>query len=300
MDRLSAMALFLRVVERGSFSAAAREAGLSQPAVSMQVRQLEARLGTRLLNRSTRRLGLTAAGETFYERGRQLLAQASALEEEVAGSTPALAGRIRLHAPVGFGEAVVAPALIAFQAAHAEVITELVLDDRISDLVLDGVDLAIRLGPLDSQGLVARRIGEVRRALVAAPAYLARHGRPTTPEALARHRGVRFAWARGGDLLALSGPAGPVKVPIRPALLANNHLVQVSAIRAGLGIGTVQLPLVRDLLAAGELERVLPDHEPPPFPLHAILPSRSHVPQRVRALADHLQAALRAVLSPGD
>jgi len=295
MDRFAAMATFVRVAELGSLSAAARELGLTQPAVSQQVAGLERHLRTRLLNRNTRKLTLTASGETYLTRARQILDEVAEVEDDLLSLSSELRGSLRVQAPSGIGQKHLAPLIVEFHRRHPGLTVELILDDHVADLVEDGVDVAFRLGKLASASLVARKLGSVSRILVASPGYLAAHGSPATPDELARHGHVRFSWTPAGEPLTLIGPQGPIRVDVRSSFRANNSFVLVEALRSGLGVGGVQLPLVQDLLESGELVRVMDEYAYPPMDLHAVYSSRRFVPRKVRALVDHLIAGLAQV-----
>lgn len=295
MDRFTTMATFVRVAQLGSLSAAARALGLTQPAVSQQVAALERRLGVRLLNRSTRRLALTEAGERYHAQARRILEAVAEAEDGLAEASDILTGSLRVHAPAGLGQAHLAPILIGFQRRHPELTVELIADDRYADLIGEGVDVAIRLGALASPGLVARRLATLRRILVASPDYVAAHGSPETPEDLARHPHVRFSWAAGGEAVPLVGPDGALEVRVPSRFLANNAFVLIEAIRAGIGVGGAQLPLVQTLLDSGDLVRVMGAYAYAPLEVHAVYPSGRFVPRRVRAFVDHLAAALPAI-----
>jgi len=295
MDRFAAMATFVRVAELGSLSAAARELGLTQPAVSQQVAGLERHLRTRLFNRSTRKLTLTASGETYLTRARQILEEVAEVEDDLLSLSSDLKGSLRVQAPSGIGQKYLAPLIVNFQCRHPGLTVELILDDHVADLVEDGVDVAFRLGALASASLVARKIGSISRILVASPGYVAAHGSPATPDELARHGHVRFSWTPVGEHLTLIGPQGPVTVDVRASFRANNSFVLVEALRAGLGVGGAQLPLVQGLLESGELVRVLEDYAYPSMDLHAVYASRRFVPRKVRALVEHLIAGLAKV-----
>jgi DNA-binding transcriptional LysR family regulator len=295
MDRFAAMATFVRVAELGNLSAAARELGLTQPAVSQQIAGLERHLRTRLLNRSTRKLTLTASGETYLARARQILDEVAEVEDDLLSLSSELKGSLRVQAPSGIGQRYLAPLIVNFQCQHPGLTVELILDDQVADLIEEDVDVAFRLGTLSSASLVARKLGSVSRILVASPGYVAAHGSPATPDELVRHNHVRFSWASAGEHLTLIGPRGPVTVDVRSSFRANNSFVLVEALRRGLGIGGVQLPLVQDLLKTGELVRVMEDYAYPPMDLHAVYSSRRFVPRKVRALVDHLIAGLAQV-----
>ncbi|MPR08242.1 LysR family transcriptional regulator [Microvirga tunisiensis] len=292
MNRFAAMATFVRVAERGSLSAAARELGLTQPAVSQQIAGLERHLRTRLLNRSTRKLTLTASGETYLARSRQILDEVAEVEDDLLSLSSELKGSLRVQAPSGLGQRYLAPLIVEFHRQHPGLMVELILDDHLADLIEEGVDVALRLETLASSGLIARKLGSVSRILVASPGYVAAHGSPTTPDELARHDHVRFSWTAAGEHLTLIGPQGPVAVDVKSSFRANNSFVLMEALRAGLGVGGVQLPLVQDLLESGELVRVMEDYAYSPMDLHAVYSSGRFVPRKVRALLDHVVAGM--------
>jgi DNA-binding transcriptional LysR family regulator len=296
MDVLTAMGVFVRVAELGSLSAAGRDLKLSQPAVSQKVSALEQHLGVRLVNRTTRQLALTEAGRTYYSRAKPVLAAVDEAAELVAGAGCQLTGHLRIHAPTGFGQMHLADIAIAFQLTHPGLTIELMLDDRYVDLNEQAVDLAIRFGTLRSSGLIARRLGTLRRILVAAPAYLAQHGTPDTPDELSTHRQVRFSWAATNDTMPLTGPAGPLQVVVQTSFLANNTFVLTKALVAGLGLGGAQLPQIRDELAAGKLMQIMPAYQYAPLDVHVVFPTSHFVPAKVRAFTDHLRSALAEII----
>lgn len=296
MDVLAAMGVFVRVAELGSLSAAGRDLNLSQPAVSQKVSALEQHLGVRLVNRTTRQLALTEAGRTYYERAKPVLAAVDEAAELVAGAGSQLSGHLRIQAPTGFGQMYLADIAIAFQLTHPGLTIELMLDDRYVDLTEQAVDLAIRFGTLRSSGLIARRLGTLQRILVAAPAYLAQHGTPTTPEELSMHRQVRFSWAATDDTMPLIGPAGSLQVAVQTSFLANNTFVLTKALVAGLGLGGAQLPQVRTELAAGKLVQIMPAYQYAPLDVHAVFPTSHFVPAKVRAFTDHLRGAMSEII----
>ena len=297
MDRLAALQTFVRVVELGSLSAAARDLGLSQPAVSQQMAALEKHLDTRLLHRTTRRVTATAAGETYYQQAKNILALVDASEAGLKANVGGgLKGSLRVQAPTGLGRHVVAGVAIDFQLRHPGVRVEMLLDDRVADLVGEGVDVAIRLGPLAPSMLVAKRLGTLDRMLVASPAYAQRHGLPQTPESLATHPHVRFSWLANGDDITLQGTSGPVTVRVPTCFAANNTFVLIEAIEAGVGIGGVQRPLVREALARGSLVPVLPSFRYPPLEVHAVYPSAAYIPEIARVFVAWLSDNMRTEL----
>lgn len=289
------MKTFVRVAERGTLSAAARELGLTQPAVSQQIAALERHLDLRLFQRSTRRLALTEGGETYYQHARHILQAVDEAEESAGELSAALRGNLRLHAPVGFGQTHLSPIVIEFQRLHTELVIELVLDDRVADLIAEGVDVAIRFGELKSSELIARKLATFERILVASPDYLARHGSPQSPQDLASHRHVRFLWTPQGEAIPLLGPKGPVTAPVRSTFLANNAFVLNDALCAGLGIGGAQMPLVQPLLEEGRLVRVLPEYAYAPMDIHVVYPTSRFLPRKVRAFINYLEAGLAGV-----
>jgi DNA-binding transcriptional LysR family regulator len=290
------MNVFVRVAELGSLSAAGRDLSLSQPAVSQKVSALEQHLGVRLINRTTRQLGLTEAGRSYYARAKPVLAAVQEAAELAAGGVGQLTGRLRIQAPTGFGQMYLADIAIAFQQKHPVLTIELMLDDRYVDLTEQGVDLAVRFGNLRSSGLVARRLGTLRRILVAAPAYIAKHGMPETPEQLSSHRQVRFSWAATDDTMPLTSPAGSLLVAVQTSFLANNTFVLTKALVAGLGLGGAQLPQIQAELAAGTLVQIMPSYHYAPLDVHAVFPTSHFVPAKVRVFIDHLKSALSDII----
>ncbi|KZM48217.1 LysR family transcriptional regulator [Labrenzia sp. OB1] len=295
MDLFKAMATFVRVAEAGSLSAAGRDLGISQPAVSQQVSALERHLNLRLLNRTTRQLTLTEAGLDYYQKAQSIIDAVHEAAESAAGLTTTLTGHLRVHAPVGFGQSYIADIAIAFQQRHPDVVIELILDDTFVDLTAQSVDVAIRFGNLSSLSLIARRLGTLRRILVAAPDYITANGSPETPEVLSLHRQVQFSGAADGSLMPLIGPSGPVLVPVKPVFLANNAFALTRALKAGVGLGGAQLPQIRAELREGTLVRVMKDFEYASLDVHAVYPSRRFIPAKVRAFVDFLEQSLKDI-----
>jgi len=284
MDRLDELTIFVAIVEAGSLVSAARRLRRSPPAVTRALSSLEDRIGLRLVDRTTRRLAPTEAGNGLAERARALLAD---YEEMLAGTSQApIRGVLRITAPVQFGRRHVAPIVSAFLNAYPDIRVELSLNDRNLDLIEEGLDLAVRIGPLADSSLVARQVGSVRRVVVASPAYLARRGVPRTPADLATHdtifgmarspaREWRFGLPRRGSVVRLS-----------PRLLVDDVEAQLQAAQAGRGIARVLSYQVSDELAAGSLVRLLQDFEPAPLPVQLVTLSRSHMASKVRAFLD--------------
>jgi DNA-binding transcriptional LysR family regulator len=293
MDRLDVMALFARVVETGSFSRAAEECGIGQPTASKQVAALERRLGVRLLERSTRRLRATEAGQEYYQGCRRMLDEVDDIETRVGAGVQAMAGRIRVACPMAFGRLYVAPVVIGFMAAYPRATVDLVMDDRYVDLVEQGADLSIRIANLEPDSLLhARRLGDGPRAIVGAPSYLRRHGAPREPEDLARHAFSVYANFQDPESLRLRRGDELREARIRATLRVNNAEVMLSAARAGLGLSVLPLWCAAEDLQRGTLRRVLPQWQPPASGIWAVYASARHQPLRVRSFLDYLARRL--------
>jgi DNA-binding transcriptional LysR family regulator len=296
MDRLNAMELFVRVVETGSFSAVAREMDMTQPTVSKQLAGLEARLKTRLLNRSTRQLSLTEAGTSYYEACKRILDGVREAEGNLGKLQGRLAGTLRLNTSIALGQMYVSPLAIKFQRAHPEIEIDLQLQDRFVDLVEEGIDVAIRVGRLTDSTLVARRLGRA-----ATPAYLKKHGTPKVPQDLASHNCILYAYLSTGNEWLFQGPEGEIRVKVTGSFRANNGDAIRQAVLADLGVAVGPEWIVHDDIAAGTLRPILPDFAPTPLEVNAVFTSARHVSTKVRAFIEFLQAefpnypALRSV-----
>ncbi|CAI2464742.1 D-malate degradation protein R [Serratia liquefaciens] len=275
MDRLTSMAVFVRVVEKGSFVAAAEEMAISPTMVGKHIRALEQRLNAPLLNRTTRRQGLTEAGRVFYERCRRLLADVDAAEASARALLSSPSGLLRISAPVTFGNRVLTPILTEFLQRHPEVEAEVVLSDRKVDLIEEGYEAAFRIGPVADDGLVARALPDYRMTLAASPDYLAQHGEPTRPEQLSAHCCFGFSQWDGNHFWRLLGPPGEISVPVRPRLRMDSGEGVRRAALADFGIALHATLLLDEDIAAGRLVRVLPEYSPLPRPMHLVyLPER--------------------------
>jgi len=291
MDRLSEMAVFAKVVEVHGFSAAARVLGISKSAVSKHVAALEDRLGARLLNRTTRRLSLTAAGAIFYEHSARLLAEADAAEAAVTDLHTRPRGLLRVNAPMSFGILHLAPAIPGFTALYPDVQIELALNDRIVDLVDEGFDVAVRIARLPESSLVARRLAPSRGVLCGAPEYFRRHGVPHHPRDLQAHNCLRYTYRQAPpDEWWFRGPDGEVSVRVSGSLRANNGDALRAAALAGLGIAVLPSFIVGPDLAAGRLQAVLTDYDGAAASIYAVYPAGRHLPIKVRAFVDFLAA----------
>jgi len=294
MDLLLHFRTFVRVAELGGFSAAARALNASQPAVSRQVADLEARLGARLLHRSSSGVTLTEEGRVFLDGARAALDAADGALGAVGAQRGEVAGEVRLGAPLAFGRMYVVPALAPLLARHPALAVDLVLADAFGDLVVDALDLTIRLGTVTDPALVVRRIGTARRLVVASPDYLARAGTPARPEDLAAHECLRFTQLSTGDAWHFTGPAGEQRrVPITGRLRANTSDAVRSAVLAGIGVFMTPHWLFAEDLAAGRVVPVLAGWTPPEIPVQLAFTSRRQLPPRVRAVAEHLAEAFR-------
>jgi DNA-binding transcriptional LysR family regulator len=284
MDRLEELAIFVAITDAGSLVGASRRLRHSPPAVTRALSALEDRIGLRLVERTTRRLAPTEAGSALADRARTLLAD---YDQALAGALQApVRGVLRITAPVHFGRRHVAPIVSAFLNAYPDVRVELSLSDRNLDLIDEGLDLAVRIGPLVDSSLVARQIGSVRRVVVASPAYLERRGVPQRPPDLAAHDTI-FGMARSPAREWRFGPSprGAV-VRLSPRLLVDDVEAQLQAAKAGRGVARPLSYQVADELADGSLIRLLQEFEPEPFPVNLVTLSRSHMAPKVRAFLD--------------
>jgi DNA-binding transcriptional LysR family regulator len=293
------MAFFSLLARCGSFSAAAREQGVSTPAVSKRLAQMEARLGVRLLNRTTRRIGLTPEGETYLLHARRILAEIDDMEQLVSRTHGTPQGLLRVNATLGFGRSHIAPLIAAFVQRHPQVQVQLQLSVDPPPLDQDAFDVCIRFGEPPDARVIARRIAPNRRLLCAAPAYLARHGTPKAPSDLARHDciGIR----QGGEAYGtwrLSQGRKVETVKVRGALSTNDGEIAVNWALAGLGIVMRAEWDVARYLASGRLRQVLEHWQTPPADIHAVYPERHQGAARVRAFVDFL-AAHFAGTTPG-
>ncbi len=289
MDRLAAIAAFVKVVEAGSFAGAAERLGVSVSAVSRHVALLEAHLDARLLNRTTRRLSLTEAGRTFHERSVQLLSDLEEAEQSAGAGTVAPRGTLRITCGVTYGAAHVAPAIAAFMARWPEIRCDVDLSDRIVDIVEEGFDAAIRIGPVGGQNLVARRVGATEGVCCASPAYIARYGEPRAPEELARHACLTYAYAPQAGLWPFRDHQGRDRsVRVGGPVHANNGSFLAALAAEGVAIAYEPDFIVGDDVRAGRLVPLLRAFAPPPAPINVVYPSRRHLSAKVRAFTDFL------------
>lgn len=301
MDAFSDLAFFSVVAKAANFTEAAQQLGITPPAVSKRLAGIERRLGVRLLQRTTRRVGLTPEGETYLVEGARVLGELEALERTVSGSQAVPKGQMRVAATLGFGRKHVAPALSAFARRFPDVEVQLQLTDRPVDLVAQGLDLQIRLGELPDSTLTAQLLARNRRVLCASAAYLKRAGAPDHPRELAQHACL---FIRENDetfgTWQLTAGARLEKVKVRGPLAANDGECVVGWALDGHGILMRSLWEVAPLLRSGRLRPVLPQWALPPADIYAVFPTRSHLSAKTRALVDHLLEAFEVHRGPGD
>lgn len=288
MNKLLQIEVLVEVVRSGSFVGAAEVLGMSKAAVSRHVSELEARLGIRLLQRTTRRLALTEAGQIFHARSKDILDSVSESEDEISTQTGTASGQLRVSAPVTFGVRHLAPLWGEFRRRHSKVTLDITLADRVVDLIEEGYDLAIRIGRLSSSTLVSRRLAITRMVLCAAPDYLAAHGTPRHPHELAGHEILAYSYWSDKDEWRFDGPEGAVSVRTQPCLSSNSGDTCRAAALAGQGVILQPSFLVDMDLAAGTLVELMPEYRAVELGIYAVYPTRKHVPAKVRALLDFL------------
>ncbi|HVY57214.1 MAG TPA: LysR family transcriptional regulator [Xanthobacteraceae bacterium] len=297
MDRLDTMSILLTVVETGSLSAASRRLGVPLATVSRRVADLEAHLKTRLLNRSSRRISLTDAGRSYAAACKRILEQVEEAERTAAGEYTAPKGDLTLTAPVVFGRRHVLPIAVAFLEAYPEIDLRIVLADRVINLMEDHVDLAVRIGALPSSGLIATKVGAIRRVVCASPAYFARRGVPNHPEDLREHDSITFEGLESDRAWSFTGPKGDIVVPIHSRLTVNTAEAAIDAAVAGIGITRVLSYQMADARRAGALQTVLETFEPTPWPVNLVYIGQGLLPLKVRAFLDWATPRLKSRLT---
>lgn len=292
MDRLEAMNLFARVAERGSFAAVATQLGVARSVVTRQIAALETHLGVKLMARSTRRLTLTAAGAAYLEQCRVILNLVEAAETGVAEHRLTPRGHLRLGLPLAFGLKRLLPALLEFAQRYPEISLDLDYTDRRLNLIEEGFDLSVRITDHLEPTDIARKLGACRLFVVAAPGYLARHGRPAHPAELKYHECVTYTGVPNHSTWLFQVEGRPEPVPVRSRLSANNGDALMAAVAAGMGIALQPDFIIESFLAAGTVETLLESFAPPPLGIYALLPSNRYLPYRVRVCIDFLAARL--------
>ena len=293
MDLVAGMRALIAVVEEGSFSGAAERLDISKAMISKQISSLEAHLGTRLLNRTTRRLSLTESGTLFYERSLQILADISEAEQAAGGLTARPRGTLKMTVPLTYAQHKLVPVFAAYRQAYPEVRLDIHAGDRKLDLVEEGFDMAIRIGILPESGLVARKLDGVRSVVCASPAYIEKHGKPVTPQDLVRHECMAYSLSQSSEewrLLDAQGNAHVVRCS--GAVRADNgDLLRLAALE---GEGIVFQPgfIVQDDLDKQRLIRLLPDFASDELGVYAVYPSRQYLSAKVRSFVDFVAQAL--------
>ncbi|MBD9504930.1 LysR family transcriptional regulator [Pseudomonas sp. PDM17] len=291
MDRLEQMAIFVRAVELGSFSAVAEELQMSSQLVGKQVKMLEQHLGLSLLNRTTRRQSLTDFGRAFYQRAKLILADMEAAESLAAVTRGTPSGRLRINAPVTFGMRVLSPRLLEYMVRYPQVAVDLTLSNDLVDLVNDGYDVVFRIGELADSRLKAVPLAPYRLVLCAAPAYLARRPAIRTPEDLSQHECLGFAFSDGRSSWTFDGPDGRIEVPITSRLTINQGDPLLAAAVAGLGVVQQPQELVGDALRSGTLVQLLPQYSVPTSPMHILYAPDRRLTPKLRSFLDFAIAA---------
>ena len=289
MDRLKQIDAFISVIQKGSLSAAARAEGVTPAVIGRRIDALEARLGVKLLLRTTRHISLTHEGTAFLEDCQRIVSDLAAAEDAVSVGSVKASGHLRISAPAGFGRRYVAPHVAQFVTVHPEVTVSLDLSDRLVDLVNEGIDCAVRIGSLADSSLVSMRLGEMRRLVVASPEYLARHGVPQSPRDLATHECLVLGQQRSWTLADAKGAL--VNIKTGGHLECNDGAVLRDWALAGLGLAWRSLWEVGDDLRTGRLVSVLDNFAAPPLGIYALYPQRRQLPLRLRLFIDFLREA---------
>lgn len=295
MDKFTAMAVFAKVVEQGSFARAAERMDLSTSAVSRHVADLETHLNARLLNRTTRKLSLTESGQAFFERCIQLLSDLDEAESLATLATAEPRGTIKLTCSINFGIRYLAPAIGAFQQRYPEAHFAVSLSDRFVDLVDEGLDLAVRIGEAGDSNLIAKKIGEMRLVCCASPAYLKRHGKPKKPQDLANHNCLVYSYLSSKHHWVFEDKNGSlINVPIKGSVEANNGEMLLAIAAQGIGIVLEPDFSASAALNSGALVPILTAYQPRRTNIYAVYPSRRHLSAKVRTFVDFLSERFRA------
>jgi DNA-binding transcriptional LysR family regulator len=294
MDRIDGFRMFVRVVEAGSFSRAARDLGVTQPTVTRQVAALEGRLGARLLNRNTRRLSVTELGQLYYEKSKVLLETYEDTENLAPGRQAPVRGRIRIGTSVGFGRRVVTPLILKFMRSYPAIEVDLSFEDTFVDLVAQGIDVAVRMGKLADSSLGARYLGLNPWVAVASPEYLKRRGKPRSPQELSRHNVLVYSTVQGDDHLHFTdAEVGRISVSVHGTFRSNNLSSILAAVRDDMGIAALPTYVAASSLATHHLQPVLEEFALPSQEIHAVYPSPKLVPAKVSVLIEYLCAAFQ-------
>lgn len=294
MDRLHLIGVFVTVVDTGGFGAAARKLGVSPPAVTRAVNELENKLGVRLLARTTRIVRVTDAGAQYAEDCRRILAEMEEADESVSGMRGAPRGMLTVTAPVLFGARFVTPIVTGYLRRYLDASACCWFFDRVVNLIDEGVDVAVRIGELPDSSMQAARVGRVRRVICASPAYLSQQGRPETAGDLAQHTLIAARAVTPTPEWQLQMAGGLQRVKVQPRMTTTSNDAAIAAAVSGFGLTRVLSYQVADQLRSGSLMAVLEDHEPPPLPIHVAHREGRHANRKVRAFLDMAIEALRA------
>ena len=293
MDRVTAVALFARIVESGSFSKAAAEFGITQPTATKAVAAMEQRLGARLLHRTTRGVSPTEVGALYYDRCKAIASEIEAADNLATLMQAGVGGTLRISTSVAFGRRVLVPLAMRYMREHPSLTVDLSFEDRYVNMVEQGVDLAVRMGRLADSTLGARWLGRNPWVMAAAPSYLKAHGTPKQPSDLAQHACLIYSTVQGDDRWMLTGPDGAEQVvPVRGPLRSNNLSAVLAAAREGLGVAILPCYVARESVADATILPILERFALPTQEIHAVFPSPKLVPGKVSAFIEHLRAAL--------
>lgn len=296
MDRFHEIEVFIAVHDAGSFAKAGQRLRLSPPAVTRAISALEDRLGARLFQRTTRRLAITDVGARFLDSARRIVEDLGAAEREALGATTTARGHLTVTASVTLGRSLLAPIARQFLAEHPEITVTVLLLDRITNLIEEGIDAAFRVGPLPDSTLVARKLGSVQRLLVASPAYLAAHGTPATPADLTRHAMIAFTGLMPNREWRFQDGRSGKAVAFMPRLEINDAVSAIAAAEAGEGISVALSYMVAERIRDGRLVPVLTDVTPPPAPVHLVFPQSRQLTPKLRAFVDFAAPRLKREL----
>ncbi|WP_299493911.1 LysR family transcriptional regulator [uncultured Shewanella sp.] len=293
MNTFAAIPVFVTVVEMGSFSKAAERLGSSKSAVSKRITQLEASLGIRLLHRTTRRLSLTQAGQTYYDSVSEALALANDARDALTQQQIQPKGHLRINAPMAFGRLHLATLIPQFLKAHPLISIEMIMDDKVLDMVEYQFDVAIRIGKLPDSNLIARKIASCHSVLCASPDYLKQHGVPDTPKALLQHNCLFYSYFQAGSEWKFKGKTGTTSIQPKGNYRVNNSKALYSALLAGLGICQMPLFIVNEALKTGQLIPLLTDYSLPEHAIYAVYSTRQHLPHKVSVFIDFIEKHLQ-------
>lgn len=288
MDKFQEITTFTAVVDAGSFVKAADRLGMSKAAVSRHLVDLETRLGIRLLHRTTRKLSLTEEGELFYDRCKEILETLESAENEITSHTDDVTGHIRINAPFSFGIRKLAPLWGIFHQKYPKVTLDVVLSDRLVDVVDEGYDIAIRIAALTNSTMVSKKLTTTRIVLCASPTYLKEHGIPKQPADLVKHQVINYSYWAGKEEWSFDGPKGKESVNIKPFMQTNNGDTCLVAALAHQGIVLQPSFIVGDAIRAGDLVEIMPEYKSLELGIYTLFPTRQHIAPKVRVLIDFL------------